>query len=179
MKKILSVLLLLALLVVPAFASADMFFTLGVQNSNLTLNMNFPENGSMTTEFDMQALAEFSSIFNKGYGVKALFLTDFQQGFQIGASFAYSNNISSNVSYILSVGPTFSFGGMSLSDKAGGKFAIGANLDAAFQFYLTNKMYVDVATGVMMDIVSFENGKAETNINLFIPLPRVGLGWKF
>lgn len=172
--------LLLAMLAVPAFASADMFFTLGVQNSKLNLNMKFPEGGGMSTQFDMQALAEFTSVFNRGYGFKALFGTDFKSGFQLGTAFAYADNINSNVSYILSVGPTFSFGGFSVSENTkGSTFAIGANIDAAFQFYLTSDLYVDVATGLMVDIVSIQNGKAETNISLFIPLPRVGLGWKF
>ena len=179
MKKVISIVLLLLALTLPVFATADMFFTLGVQNSKLNLSLGFPESG-MSSQFDMQALGEFTSIFNKNYGVKGMFLTDFQSGFQLGASFAYKNNISSDVSYILAIGPTFSFKGASLSEKAKGDFSIGANMDAAFQFYLTSSMYVDVATGLIIDIVSFTKDRSpETSINIFIPLPRVGLGWKF
>lgn len=182
MKKIISIVLLLATLAVPAFAASDMFFTLGVQNSKLNLNLSFKEGQQVNPNFEMQILGEFTSLFNRNYGVKALALIDVKKGgFQLGASFAYGDDISSNVSYILSVGPVFTLGSASLNENTSNKsgFTIGANIDAAFQFYLTGDLYVDVATGLLVDIVNINKGEAKSNIEMYIPLPRVGLGWKF
>ncbi len=164
--------LALILVSVSAFAATDIFVGLGVQNSKLSLEMSKPEKGDFSFDFkDKTIEGELAVIFDGSNGFKVTAGTEGFSGIKLGVGYVYTDNINANVGYSLYAGPTF--------DIKGKTFGLGADLVAAFQFYITNGFYIDVATGLLMEFVTFGNNNTDTSFTANIPLPRVSLGWKF
>lgn len=171
MKKFFIVLTLI-LVSFSAFAATDIFVGLGIQNSKLSLAMSKPEGGDFSFDFkDKTIEGELAVIFDGNSGFKVTAGTEGFSGIKLGVGYAYTDKINANVGYTLYAGPTF--------DIKGSNFGLGADLVASFQFFISNGFYIDVATGLLMDIIQFSSNGHTVNFTADIPLPRVSLGWKF
>lgn len=171
MKKKFVLFVLIALFVIaPAFAANDIYVDLGIQNSELSLDLF--NNNKFGAKFNASVAGEFTMIIDKGMGFSIDALADLAQSeIDLGVNFAYAGKISQNVLYILTVGPSFDFGT--------NVFSIGADFEASFLFFISRSMYISVATGVDMNFVDCKSGSTESNFCMNIPIPSVGFGWKF
>lgn len=171
MRKIVALALLLVSLAVPAFADVtDMMVNVGLQNSSSVLTLETEPD--MEFSFDLNLQADFNLIIDNGPGVD-LALTAEQNfsNLELGVYYSHLIDVRNNFDMILSVGPSFTL--MS-------EFAIGVDFKVNFLIDITDSFYVNVGTGVFMDVVSFpKNGDPEVNVAFEFPLPSVALGFKF
>ena len=152
MKKALIVFALLIAVAVPSFAAVnDMMFNVGLTTSESTFDLF--QNGQWNPRFTIGADADFAMIFDHGVGFDVAVRTESNfQDLTIGAYFAYMIDVNStDLDIMLTVGPTM---------QLVGTFAIG--LDA-----------------MVMDIVEFRDSGADSSFNMSMPLPSVGIGFKF
>lgn len=63
--------------------------------------------------------------------------------------------------------------------KLASNFAVGVDCKVNFLIDMTPSCYISLGTGVLIDIVEFRNGDADTNVSFSIPLPSVGIGVRF
>ena len=170
MKKLLLIGLVL-ILYTYLFAVADMRLDLGLQNTNLALDMNLSQSNSKT-QFTAVIDASFTATFDKGIGFYCSFEPDFVGGkFGLGAGFSYKLKLGNKADCFIQVGPTFAFGNSVT--------LIGADFMAFFDFLITNNMYVKLGAGTQFEFAQLSKGGNTSNVKLHVPLPSIALGWKF
>ena len=170
MKKALIVLALLLCAAVPAFSSVTdtmLNVTLTGSKSELTL-FNKSE---FDARFEIEASADFAMIFDNGPGFDISITTDFQSDIELGAFYAHKIDVrNSNLDILLSAGPTFNLGG---------NFAMGIDAMCDLLIDLTSSVYVDLGVGLQMSVFEVVNDKINTEFNMTMPLPSVGIGVRF
>ena len=170
MKKVLIVAALLLCAAVPAFSSfTDTMLNVGLTGS--TSELTLFNNSEFDAKFDIEASADFAMIFDNGPGFDVSITTDFQSNIVLGAFYAHKIDVrNSNLDILLSAGPTFNLGG---------NFAMGIDAMCDLLIDLTSSVYVDLGVGLQMDVFKIVNDKINTEFNMTIPLPSVGIGVKF
>lgn len=172
MKKALIVFALLIAVAVPSFAAVnDMMFNVGLTTSESTFDLF--KNGQWDPSFTIGADADFAMIFDHGVGFDVAIRTERNfSDLTIGAYFAYMIDVNStDLDIMLSIGPTF--------EIASNSFNIGVDAMCDLLIDITNSIYVDLGIGVQMDIVEFRDSGTESSFNMSMPLPSVGIGFKF
>ena len=168
MKKAIIAIVLLAAIAVPGFASVtDMVVDVGIQNSSSVLEYNGND-----IKFQINLQAGFGMVFDNGPGFDLMLTAESNfNKLELGAYYMHKIDFrNSDVDMLVKVGPSFT-----LSDP----FAIGLDVMLDFLFNISDSFYVSVGTGMLMEIVEFRNGDAVSDFTFDIPLPSVGLGFKF
>ena len=171
MKKLLTVLILMTVVIVPSFAAVtDMMVNIGLMNTSSVLSIE-PEKDKVF-DFNIDLQADFNLIFDNGPGVD-ISLTALQNfnELELGVYYSHMIDVRNNFDIIVSVGPSFQL----MND-----FAIGVDAKVNFLIDITDSFYVNIGTGALMDIVSFpKNADPDVNFTVEIPLPSVALGLRF
>ena len=163
--------ILLASPAVPAFSAVtEMSLNVGLTGS--TSELQLVNNGEFDARFQIGASAAFTMIFDNGPGLSISLATE--NNFNpITLGVAYSHKIdvrNADLDILLSVGPTFDLGG---------NFAMGIDAMCDLLIDLTSSVFVDLGVGLRMDVFEVVNDRVNTEFNMAIPLPNVGIGVRF
>lgn len=171
MKKALIVFALLIAVAVPSFAAVnDMMLNVGLTSS--ASNFQLVTNGEWSGNFEFKADADFAMIFDHGVGFDIGLATERFSNLVIGAYFAYLVDVNStDLDIMLSIGPTF--------EIASNSFNIGVDAMCDLLIDITNSVYVDLGVGLQMDVAQIGEHSTSSSFNMSMPLPSVGIGFKF
>ncbi len=170
MRKVIAVMVLLIAIAVPSFAAVtDMMANFTLTNS--TSSMDITTANDVQFKFNIDLAADFNMIFDNGPGFDVALITE--QNFntiELGAYYAHKIDVNNDFDLIIMAGPRF---------KLASNFAVGVDCKVNFLIDMTPSCYISLGTGVLIDIVEFRNGDADTNVSFSIPLPSVGIGVRF
>ena len=173
MKKAIMVALLATLLVGSVFAATEYKFNVGIRSglekgTNMDIEIK-GGSGSPTVNLD----TELDVFFKDGLGMNIIFGTEKFSTYNIGAGFAYNLPINQNWDFVVTAGPMFS-----ISPKGRSEFGVFSHFD--FDFIAGRYFYARIGTGFDISFLEFGNNQdTKTGFNMYIPIPRVAIGWKF
>jgi hypothetical protein len=169
-KKVILIVALVAMGAALFAGKADTRFSIGLQNSEVSLVI--PDLSDPNLKFNAKAEAEFKMILDNDFGFYVSASPDFGASkFGLGAGMAYKCNFGKSTDCILEVGPTIAFGG--------NVTRLGAELMANIDISLTQKMFIELGFGAQLEFAQIYDGNTRNDVSLYMPLPAVSLGWKF
>ena len=169
MKKIVILMVLMVCVLVPGFSAVtDTMLTVGMENSA----MGFEYSSGSVVEFNVDFEADFAMIIDNGSGFDiALYSESNFTTLKLGLYYAHMIDVNGDFDIILTVGPR-----LGLTSQ----YSIGLDAMCDLLFSLTRNVFISVGVGFQMGFGYFDNNsKWNEGFDLTIPLPTVGIGFRF
>ena len=172
MKKIV-VLLLVCFLLISGVSAASARYKTAVSLNSDELFLNIKLNNNSGFRFDVALNADFVALFsNNNMGPYAKLTMDLtKQKFIVYPAFAYMTPMSNKFDAMFTVGPRLEF--------MGKNFNLGFDILAHIEYKFSTSWFARFSTGFMMTFLSVNSGNAQSGFDLLIPLPYIGLGYRY
>ena len=152
-------------------SATDISFKVAVGQST-SASLDITANSGTDFNFDIDAELDIGITRRQGVmiGIHPYAADGSSVKFGFGAGYMFMYPVNKDVDFVLTAGPEFEFGGSSVD--------LALFVMADFDFQLGEVMFVRLGTGVRVDLGPMNSDFCD-DVEVFIPLPSLGIGWKF